>query len=263
MRQRLEAMNGNATPPDGKARSEEQSLSEVPVFKPGDLIHGTLYSKLISILYYGITIPKEASYGIPLASFCMFPDHPEPTIRYSYGDHKGPRAKAGDLSRLLASGVIVDRERLLAALPEQVYAVGYNFSIGQVDVQYRQVHELYPFSDQNQSVFGIPIFRGRSLRGRNSFSSWKSEVRVYEPDPPDTNKKYNIPPSTIRGLVIDEAVWNNNTILSTVLQRQLLETFGSVENIPSIYVLSPEGKILASDLKEIVRIYFYTFLDYF
>lgn len=133
-----------------------EQLAEV-AFQPGNLVHGTELSRLVSIIDKGIEVGgrhEKMSWSPDYVCFALLTTYPL-IDRYHRASHEGPEISGNDKG----VGILVDRSRLLGRFPNNLKAVGEHFwnkkILGNHTVEI--LTALYEYNPENYTVFQIPI----------------------------------------------------------------------------------------------------------
>lgn len=125
------------------------------VFQPGNLVHGARLDDLPSLIHEGIRpgmLYGRMSFAPTEICFGMLPVMSLPKRYQCYSLHDGPLEDNGP-SRDKA-GIIVSKEKLMAAFPKEVLAVGEYFWSEEEEWGRQQ---LFPGLIEQNSILGIPI----------------------------------------------------------------------------------------------------------
>lgn len=195
------------------------------VFQSGNLVTGKAIELFDSYVGQGLRTPialGKNTAGLPdgicfaLLSTNSLPD------RYEDAIHYGP----GSMFPVHSLGIIVSRERLLAAFPGQVYAVGEGFRSSRHNL------DRSKYNYRNGRVFDIPI---KEDLGRVSFAD---EVRFYPADP--------------NTAAITEDMWDGITVGTGYLHR-LADFLGDAQISRPIPVFSGGCNLLVTDVRKLLR----------
>lgn len=183
------------------------------VFAPGDLVFGCNFDRLIPILETGIR-PAIATGKIAKTPnsicFAMLSDISLPR-RYALAKHFGPAGGVG----VADVGIIVSREGLMHAFPNQVKAIGEIF--WNWKGRYSDGRKHYSYNEKNQTVFGFPIAEYQPAFG---FYPFVDEVRIFPHDPVKA--------------VVGPVMWGGFTTWTPVTLSRLIEEAGLSIRIPII-----------------------------